>query len=83
MHRLPERRNPNRASGLFLPLSHHFRDVRFWVCNASQRCSLRRNIPMDWTILVLISYETLDIDTFMHLSSLPSNRLPSDPARMD
>ena len=40
MCRLQERRGPNSAPGVSLRLSHHFRHVRFWVCDASQRCSL-------------------------------------------
>ena len=40
MYRLQERRSPNCAPGIFLRLSHHFRHVRFWICDASQRCSL-------------------------------------------
>jgi hypothetical protein len=40
MCRLQERRRRNSAPGIFMRLSHHFRHVRFWVCDASQRCSL-------------------------------------------
>ena len=40
MLRLPERYSPNRAPCLSLHLPHHFRHVRFWICDPSQLCSL-------------------------------------------
>jgi hypothetical protein len=43
MYRLQERRSPDCPPGIFLRPPYHFRHVRFWICNASQRCSLGRS----------------------------------------
>jgi|SRR6267154_2393588 len=63
MCRLQERRRPNSAPGTFLRLSHHFRHVRFWVCDASQRCSLGGSSRWVELLRTHLLWAIIDIDS--------------------